>query len=130
MLNTALEEPQLPNLLREQIDYSQYTFLFQSEPDACDDCRAFHGMELTVEEIEFLFGDYLKKNLRIWYPNLHPNCRCILVLYRRIEEMILEMVVIVEMTKDIPHAQGLHTQLPWIKPARRCMSQNGIPIQT
>ena len=90
--------------LREQIDFSKYTFLFQSEPDACDDCRAFHGMELTVEEIEFLFGPYLKKNLRIWYPNVHPNCRCILVLYRRIEEMIVEMVVIVEMAMTGHHA--------------------------
>jgi hypothetical protein len=102
-LNAALEEPQLPNLLREQIDYSEYTFLFQSEPDACADCRAFHGMELTVEEIEFLFGDYLKKNLRIWYPNVHPHCRCLLILYRRIEEMIVEMVLIVEMPFERQH---------------------------
>ncbi|MDH5595943.1 MAG: hypothetical protein OEY40_04425 [Candidatus Bathyarchaeota archaeon] len=64
-------------------------------------------MELTVEEIEFLFGPYLKKNLRIWYPNVHPNCRCILVLYRRIEEMILEMVIIVEMATTSHHAHAL-----------------------
>ena len=105
-VNVALEDPQLPNVLREQIDFSQYTFLFQAEPDACDDCRAFHNMELTVEEIEFLFGPYLKKNLRIWYPNLHLNCRCILVLYRRIEEMILETVAIVEMATRKFHAHA------------------------
>ena len=124
ILNVALEEPQLPNLLREQIDFSKYTFLFQSEPDACDDCRAFHGMELTVEEIEFLFGPYLKKNLRIWYPNVHPHCRCILVLYRRIEEMILEMLVIVDqgyVRRIRPSCSRMHVA-PWIKPERRCMS--------
>ena len=101
ILNVALEEPQLPNLLREQIDFSKYTFLFQSEPDACDDCRAFHNVELTLEDIEFLFP-YLKKNLHIWYPNVHPNCRCILVLYRRIEEMIVEAIIIFEARDHIP----------------------------
>ncbi|NIR87205.1 hypothetical protein GWO13_06380 [Candidatus Bathyarchaeota archaeon] len=103
-LNVALEEPQLPNLLREQIDYSKYTFLFQAEPDACDDCRAFHHMELTLEDIEFLFGEYLEKNEYVWHPNVHPHCRCVLILYRVIEEMILETVAIVEMATTTHHA--------------------------
>ena len=104
ILNAVLKEPQLPNLLREQIDYSKYTFLFISEPDACDDCRAFHHMELTLEDIEFLFGEYLERNEYVWHPNVHPNCRCVLILYRVIEEMILEAVVIVEIATNHAHA--------------------------
>ena len=105
-LSIVIEKPQLPNLLTEQIDYSKYTFLFISEPDACDDCRAFHHMELTLEDIEFLFGEYLERNEYVWHPNVHPHCRCVLILYRVIEEMILETVAIIEMATRTFHAHA------------------------
>ena len=64
-------------------------------------------MELTLEDIEFLFGEYLEKNEYVWHPNVHPHCRCVLILYRVIEEMILEAVAIVEMATTSHHAHAL-----------------------
>jgi len=68
---------------------------FEAELDdvTCDDCIAYHGDTFTPEEAEAEFEYLDRSSETIWYPNVHPNCRCRLV--------VISIVVGIEIMPEI-----------------------------
>lgn len=44
--------------------------------EACDLCKSYAGRRFTRREAEATFKDLEKHSSLIWYPHVHPNCRC------------------------------------------------------
>jgi hypothetical protein len=64
-----------------------FLFLSIGDDKVCLDCDKFDMGLYTRKEIERRWGDYLiKQSDTLWIPNIHPNCRCFLILWE--EEML------------------------------------------
>ena len=42
----------------------------------CDQCERYDGMLMTRREIYGRFPYLEKESEWLWYPNVHPHCRC------------------------------------------------------
>lgn len=70
-------------LVLEGIRELTYTFMFIAIVDdvTCQACLKYDGKVMTGDEAEAAFPYLLKgPNDFTWYPNIHPHCRCILIL--------------------------------------------------
>lgn len=53
-------------------------FQFSSRRDSkvCPECNKYDYSIMTRTEIEATFPYLEKKSATLWYPHVHPNCRC------------------------------------------------------
>jgi len=42
----------------------------------CEKCLRYDGSRMTPREIESLFPYLERQSDVLWYPRVHPNCRC------------------------------------------------------
>lgn len=76
---------EIPHWEEEPVEIEEEIILgFEAEIDdkTCQDCLYYHGQTFTPEEAEAEFEYLDKASPNIWYPNVHPNCRCRLVVIR------------------------------------------------
>jgi hypothetical protein len=70
-------------LVLEGLRELTYTFMYVAILDdlTCQACLKYDKRVMSGEEAERTFP-YLTKgpNDWVWYPNIHPHCRCILIL--------------------------------------------------
>lgn len=61
---------------------STYTYMFVAVTDdkTCDVCMKFDKMIVNRAEIERMFPYATQVDYSLWMVNLHPHCRCMLVL--------------------------------------------------
>ncbi|MCJ7423567.1 phage head morphogenesis protein [Candidatus Bathyarchaeota archaeon] len=59
-----------------------YTFMFVAITDdkTCDLCMKFDKMIVNGADIERMFPYATQVDYTLWMVNLHPHCRCMLVL--------------------------------------------------
>jgi len=70
-------------LVLESLRELTYTFMYVAITDdaTCQACLKNDLRIMTGEEAERAFPNLLKgPNDFAWYPNVHPHCRCILIL--------------------------------------------------
>jgi hypothetical protein len=59
----------------------QRFYLYIALMDACSDCLRYDGRIMTRREIDAIFKFLIKLDDNIWLPTVHPNCRCLLILW-------------------------------------------------
>jgi len=75
----ASEARVICEVLEAVLEKKVFTFVAVGDERTCPECAGFNGQIFTEDEAESMF-DYLEKNHTVWKPNVHPNCRCRLVL--------------------------------------------------
>lgn len=58
-----------------------FKFVAVTDDRTCDKCMRYDMSLMTRREIEDTFPYLVKKNDTLWLPNVHPNCRCMLILW-------------------------------------------------
>jgi len=68
-------------LLLDLLAESNLSFMYVTSPDACQKCLQYDKRIMSDEDAEDTF-QYLVKgpNDWVWYPMVHPHCRCVLIL--------------------------------------------------
>jgi hypothetical protein len=68
-------------LVLDLLAESDLSFMYVTSPDACQKCLQYDKRIMSDEDAEGTF-QYLVKgpNDGVWYPNVHPSCRCLLIL--------------------------------------------------
>jgi len=68
-------------LVLDLLAESDLSFMYVTSPDACQKCLQYDKRIMSDEDAEGTF-QYLVKgsNDRVWYPMVHPHCRCVLIL--------------------------------------------------
>ena len=64
--------------LVEAMQFFRFTAI--SDDKTCEQCNKYDGSLMTRRECERTFPDLEKISDLLWYPHVHPNCRCILTL--------------------------------------------------
>jgi len=66
---------EIVNAVVEAMQFWRYEAIMDDR--TCEQCLRYDGMRMTRREIYSRFGDYLEKaSDTLWYPRVHPNCRC------------------------------------------------------
>lgn len=58
-----------------------FKFVAVVDDVTCKKCLRYDMSLMTRKEIEDTFPYLDKKNDALWIPNVHPNCRCMLILW-------------------------------------------------
>jgi hypothetical protein len=73
-----------------RVKYSVWRFVLVSDDKLCESCLQFQGDEYELEDPDdllgmFEYGEFL--DLETFAPNVHPNCRCLIV---KVEDVLRE----------------------------------------
>lgn len=56
-----------------------FVYVTVGDEKTCSECAGFDGQLFTEDEAEAVFP-YLEKDSTVWFPHVHPNCRCRLIM--------------------------------------------------
>jgi len=56
-----------------------FVYVAVGDEKTCPECAGFDGQFFSEDEAEAVFP-FLEKDTNVWFPNVHPNCRCRLVM--------------------------------------------------
>lgn len=79
----ALAEARVVADIVQLLEAKAFVYVAVGDERTCPECAGFNGQIFMDEEAEAVFA-YLKRDATVWHPNVHPNCRCRLVMLEEV----------------------------------------------
>lgn len=73
-MSSPQEAVQIVLAVEEAMIFMRYYAIMDDR--TCQQCNRYDGMVMTRREIYGLFPYLEKESKWVWYPRVHPNCRC------------------------------------------------------
>jgi len=114
-LSEIAEIAELASKIQETKQF--WMFIAVGDDVTCDACNRFDMSLMTRKEIQKTFPYLINYSDGLWFPMVHPNCRCMLILWeiemlywteKRFKEFIQECL----MKKDSFHATTVEMLCP------------------